>query len=139
MSIQQAYKKIKALSLEKRLILEYSLIALIALCTGASGFILGKYTFVKSSPEPIQIGYEHVEFLPAQAFIAKEDTVNLKEVTPGGDSDGVVVASKNGTKYHFPWCSGALRMQENNKVYFNSIEEARSAGYLPASNCSGLE
>jgi hypothetical protein len=52
---------------------------------------------------------------------------------------GQVVASKNGTKYHFPWCSGAKRIDERNKIYFESIEAARAAGYTPAANCRGLK
>ena len=52
---------------------------------------------------------------------------------------GQVVASKNGTKYHFPWCSGAKTISEANKIYFNSIEEAGAAGYTPAANCKGLK
>ena len=50
-----------------------------------------------------------------------------------------VVASKNGKKYHFPWCSGAKRISEGNKVVFDSPNEARKAGYTPAANCKGLK
>lgn len=52
---------------------------------------------------------------------------------------GGVVASKTGTKYHLPWCSGASTIKEENKIWFNSVEEARRAGYLPAGNCKGIE
>lgn len=54
-------------------------------------------------------------------------------------SSPVVVASKNGTKYHYPWCPGALRIKEENKITFQTIEEAKTAGYEPAANCPGLE
>jgi hypothetical protein len=50
-----------------------------------------------------------------------------------------VVASKNGTKYHYPWCAGAKQISEKNKIIFNSIAEARAAGYTPATNCKGLK
>jgi hypothetical protein len=52
---------------------------------------------------------------------------------------GEVVASKNSDKYHYPWCSGAKRISEENKMTFSSIEEAKKAGYKPASNCKGLK
>lgn len=55
-----------------------------------------------------------------------------------GDS-GRVVASKNGTKYHYPWCAGAKQISEKNLITFESIESARTAGYTPASNCKGLK
>ena len=52
---------------------------------------------------------------------------------------GSIVASKSGTKYYFPWCSGVSRISEANKVWFNSIEEARAKGLTPASGCAGLK
>jgi hypothetical protein len=52
---------------------------------------------------------------------------------------GTIVASKRGSKYHYPWCSGARSINEDNKVWFNSEEEARRAGYTPAGNCRGLK
>jgi len=50
----------------------------------------------------------------------------------------VFVASRQGSKYHFPWCSGAQRIKESNKISFNSREDAERAGYTPAANCKGL-
>jgi len=52
---------------------------------------------------------------------------------------GMIVASRNGSKDHFAGCSGAKRMNEVNKIWFESIEMAVAAGYLPASNCKGLK
>jgi methylphosphotriester-DNA--protein-cysteine methyltransferase len=48
------------------------------------------------------------------------------------------VASKNGTKYHLPWCSGAQRIKDENKVWFKTKEDAEKAGFMPASNCKGI-
>jgi methylphosphotriester-DNA--protein-cysteine methyltransferase len=56
-----------------------------------------------------------------------------------GAVSGSYVASKNGTKYHYPWCSGAKRIKDENKVWFDTVEQARAAGYTPAANCPGLE
>lgn len=55
------------------------------------------------------------------------------------NTSGQVVASKNGTRYHYPWCVGAKQISEKNKIVFNSIEEAKAKGYTPASNCKGLK
>ena len=52
---------------------------------------------------------------------------------------GNFVASKNGTKYHYPWCAGAQSIKEENKIWFSTAEEAQKAGYEPASNCKGLK
>ena len=59
------------------------------------------------------------------------------EKLPASPASGFV-ASKNGTKYYYPWCSGVSRIKEENKVWFSSSDEAKKAGYSPASNCKGL-
>lgn len=48
------------------------------------------------------------------------------------------VGSRNGSKYHLPWCSGAQRIKEENKVWFGSKVEAENRGYVPAKNCEGI-
>jgi len=48
------------------------------------------------------------------------------------------IGSKNGTTYHLPWCAGALKIKEENKIVFNSKKEAEDAGYSPAENCKGI-
>jgi hypothetical protein len=69
-------------------------------------------------------------------------TAKVAQIKGATDSNvfqtGQYVASKNGTKYHFPWCSGAQRIKSENMIYFETAEEARRAGYTPASNCKGL-
>lgn len=44
---------------------------------------------------------------------------------------GVFVASRGGTKYHWPWCSWGQRIKDENKIWFNSEAEAQQAGYSP--------
>lgn len=51
---------------------------------------------------------------------------------------GKYVASKNGSKYYLTSCSGANRIKEENKVWFDSTTAAEAAGYGPAANCPGL-
>ncbi len=52
-------------------------------------------------------------------------------------AEGQVVASKSGTKYYFPTCSGAERISDTNKVWFVSAPAAEKAGYTRATNCEG--
>ena len=63
----------------------------------------------------------------------------VDNLIPSIADGGKLVASINGGKYHFPWCSGAQRINEENKVWFDSKEEALAGGYTPAANCKGLE
>jgi len=72
----------------------------------------------------------------ASGVTDKNGSATNQENTPTGE--GTVVASKNGSKYHLPSCSGAKQINEVNKIVFASAEEARAAGYTPAANCKGL-
>lgn len=53
--------------------------------------------------------------------------------------DSKLVASKNGSRYHYLWCPGARTIKESNQVFFDNVSAARAAGYTPAANCPGLE
>jgi len=101
---------------------------------GFAGFGLGRLSVSKVKKQPISV--ENLKNNEMTANVSE----SLKEITNENEnSEGVVVASKNGTKYHYPWCSGAKSITEANKVYFKSTEEAKKAGYTPASNCKGLK
>lgn len=64
----------------------------------------------------------------------------LSEVAPVAtpEQSQNFVASVNGTKYYLPTCSGASRINEENKIWFATPEEAEAAGYGKAANCPGL-
>lgn len=51
---------------------------------------------------------------------------------------GLIVASRTGSVYYFPWCSGAEKIAVGNQVWFASEAAARKAGYAPAKACEGL-
>jgi hypothetical protein len=69
----------------------------------------------------------------------KTHDVRVEEI-PFSNSEtvGLFIGSVNSDKYHYRWCAGAERISPENRLYFNSVEEAQVAGYEPASNCSGL-
>lgn len=107
-----------------------SLIVLVAFAS----FGLGRLSKIQIARVPIKI---------EQTAAVGQAIGGVKNIKPAvakeTQSAGMYVASKNGTKYHFPWCSGAKSISEVNKIWFNSVEEARAAGYVPASNCKGLK
>lgn len=98
----------------------------------------------KAPPGEQERGAEFGNNLPSPLYI-KEGTETDKNNTSGEvmgastNSSELVVASKNGTKYHYPWCAGAKQIADKNKITFNSFAEARASGYTPASNCKGLK
>lgn len=48
------------------------------------------------------------------------------------------VASKSGTKYYLPTCSGVGRIKEENKVWYATKADAEAAGLTPAAACPGI-
>lgn len=108
-----------------------ALLSLIIVFVGLSGYSLGRLSAV--SPE--ERGFSIREAPLDEASPSQNSAATIEEEIPSG---GEVVASKNGSKYHFPWCSGAKAINEANKITFSSTDEARKAGYTPASNCKGL-
>ncbi len=104
---------------------------------GLASFGLGRLSFLWPNKEPIEITmpdtvntiYEEGKDGYNSASKEKASIVSIQ---------GKYVASKNGTAYHYPWCPGALKIKEVNKVWFNTKEEAEKAGYKPAGNCEGL-
>jgi hypothetical protein len=73
------------------------------------------------------------------AFADSSTTTPSQIYSTQGPIEGGVVASRTGNVYHLPWCSGAKRILEKNKIWFKSPQEARKAGLTPAANCKGLE
>ena len=96
------------------------LIPLLIVLVGVVNFSLGRLSRL-SEPPPVLMRMSPVS----------KDMPRI----PGG----LVVGSRSGSVYHFPWCPGAETMKESNKVWFKDEEAARKAGYSPAKNCPGLE
>jgi len=112
MNIPEAWLKIK------RLPLQDAATPILVILVGLGSFGLGRMSVLEAPKTPISISQAAAGAIPA---------------------GGQVVASKSGTKYHYPWCAGANGISEKNKIIFESNEKARAAGYLPAGNCKGLE
>ncbi|PCI28180.1 hypothetical protein COB52_04005 [Candidatus Kaiserbacteria bacterium] len=96
-------------------------IVLVLMLVGLGAFGLGRLSMMEEQRPAIRMFEQTMK--------------NVDPISMGG----LVVASRNGSKYHFPWCSGAQRMSEVNKVWFKSIDEAKKAGFTAAGNCKGLK
>jgi hypothetical protein len=77
------------------------------------------------------------------ALVEARPLIEVRAATAGvGEAiapGGLYVASRSGSVYYFPWCSGAAQIAPQNERWFQSIEAAKRAGYRPAKNCKGLE
>jgi hypothetical protein len=139
MSIQEISSKFKLF-----LFRDDILVAGIIVLVGMGSFLLGKSW--ESSPEPQIIQREAaavIQTTETQEVAVTHDpevlpVTKVEAAAAALPEAGGYVASKNGTKYHLPWCSGAKRILEENKVWFKTKEEAEAAGYAAAANCPGI-
>jgi len=69
-------------------------------------------------------------FESAQGNFEKE-----KDSLFGKVSTSTIVASKSGKKYYFVWCKAAINIVDSKRIYFESEDQAKKAGYSLAANC----
>ena len=117
--IQEIGQKIK--NVLEDVLGEWGLIIIVFLVALIS-FGLGRLSALQQSRAPISVTQAPFEVRP-------------RAMTPGG----LILGSKSGTTYHFPWCPGAAKIAPQNQRWFQSEKEARNAGYAPAKNCKGLK
>src|SRR3989344_4155427 len=136
MSIKDILYKCKSFAhiLERRDIF----IALLIIFVSFASFGLGRLSALQEKKTPIRIEQTAAAMMSGDvadigAAVSEKQT---QEKTLS--SSGNFVGSKNGTTYHFPWCSGATRIKDENKVWFATKEAAEAAGYHPAGNCKRL-
>ncbi len=148
MSIKDIPKKIKPLwdnhvrpqlsrAKERFNVREDVFIALAIILIGLAGFGLGKLSAREQSRGEVQI--KPATFIATTTSVINNVPLSAAALIAGENAKGMLVASKSGTKYHFPSCPGASQIAEKNKIWFNSYAEAQKAGFTPAANCKGLE
>lgn len=113
-------------------------IVILITLVGTASFGLGKISAYEKNKTPISILKTKESMLSTVLGGASSAEKAIADDIKTTQNNGVVVASKSGTKYYYPWCTGVSKIKEENKIWFNSIEEAKQAGLTPASNCTGL-
>lgn len=122
--IQNLWNKIKAWFLPRE---GEVVLAAVIILTALASFGLGRLSALGKNKFPVRIETKN------------QSAAALSSQNPKTESaQNLFVASRNGQVYHFPWCAGAQRIKEENKIYFSSKEEAQKAGLRPAANCEGL-
>lgn len=135
-TIPQYVQKNKSLA---RLFMNIGLVFGVVALVGISSFYLGRIMTHMSLQCPLAIDIEPFTSPQTTSLYVSEKTETKiqpqkTEVSIGSGAGGVVV-SKNGTKYHFPWCAGAGQIKEENKIWYATEKDAQSAGYTKAGNC----
>lgn len=106
-----------------------ALIAVMVSLVFSSGFYTAT-KILRGEPSPIVV--ERLPIHETNSTLKSESAQGGREDNPTGER---VVASVNGTKYHYPWCPGASQIKEQNKIVFESVIEAQAAGFVLAGNC----
>jgi len=129
--IGQVKRKIGPMGTDLVMVLSVILVGLI-------GFGMGRLSVVSQKKTPVFVKNQTANTLFAEA--GASGAGNSEMVAEAGTipGDKLFVASKSGTRYYYPWCSGVSRIKEENKVWFATQEEAEGAGYSAAANCKGL-
>jgi len=113
----------------------------IFLLVSTLAFSLGRLSTYEKKKSPISL-IKTEEYYKWNNLDPSDDNASTDSVSKVSQTTvtekGSIVASKSGTKYYFPWCSGVVRIKEENKIWFNSVEEAKARGLTPASGCEGL-
>lgn len=125
--------RIERFPLFKKLFLSLTII-LVALLS----FGIGRLS-VAGDKEPVRIEYDpsmtNIQ-TPISNQISNPNTqTNQATAIRAIQSNTGVVTSKNGSKYHYPHCSGAKQIKEENKIVFLTPAAAEAAGYILAANC----
>lgn len=122
----------------------------IIILVGTGSYGLGTLSRIEREREQVKIikgvtqesDTANIPISPVLTPVSKvSNSLNSASVAGGFNKieANMLVGSISGTKYHFPWCSGAQRIKNENKVWFSTPQEARKAGYTPAANCKGLK
>ncbi|MDO8565164.1 MAG: hypothetical protein Q7R67_00865 [bacterium] len=110
-------------------------LALVIILTATLSFGLGRLSGV-GNREGIKVEYDAElttdNLRPTTASAINSISPKTSELT---DLQTSVVASKNSSKYHYPYCPGAKQIAEKNKLTFASPAAAEASGYILASNC----
>lgn len=97
--------------------------------------ILLKEGYAKLYTYPPDIKY--VDLFKKLEKEARENSMGLwSKDNQTEKKDGKIIGNKNSKVYHQESCSSVSRMSDNNKIYFNSQDEAEKNGYKPCKNCN---
>ncbi len=108
-------------------------LSLVIILVATLSFGVGRITGTGKS-EGIRVEYDEAINNGNQATTALNAIENSKLKIENSVS-GSVVASRNGSKYHYSHCPGAKQIKEVNKISFISAKDAEASGYTLASNC----
>ncbi|MFA6445794.1 MAG: hypothetical protein WCW14_00900 [Candidatus Paceibacterota bacterium] len=132
-SIPEVRLKIKLFkdSLVEHLLSRDIFILLVIILVGIASFGLGRLSILKINTEPIKIEQQ----IGLTASVVASQSIKGEDITLA--QGGIIIGTKSSKKYRYPWCNPLPA--ESNRIIFQSIEQAKIAGYTPVANCKGLK
>ncbi len=114
-------------------------LSLIIILTALLSFGVGRLSVI-GNREPIRVEYD-ASISNSQFPISNQASIsnalnNIENSKLKIENSTSVVASKNSSKYHYPYCAGAKQIKEENKIVFATPEAAEASGFTLATNCS---
>jgi hypothetical protein len=137
-SIKEKTKKIKGVAKDgfnfENSAQRGAFLTILLVLVACASFGIGRLSGLETARKAVEIEFpKGQEAAIGAAFATTSAQIHIPQKT-----SGKYVASKNGTKYYLMTCGSARRINEKNKVWFDTKQEAETAGYSPASNCKGM-
>ena len=85
-------------------------------------------------PTEIAVKKMNIEASSTQNNTTQSSSQSIQNTTQSGN----IVASKNGKRYYYPHCGGVNRIKPENRIYFETTEQAEKKGLTLASGCEKL-
>jgi len=136
MSIPEIVSYDKDGKIERFPLFQKLFLSLVIILVAMFSFGIGRLSVV-SDREPIRVEYDP-SLVQGEALnsstsqVDKSQTASVIQAVEKTE----VIASKNGSRYHYPHCGGAKQIKEENKITFATPVAAEAAGYTLAANCS---
>lgn len=109
--------------------------AVICCCIFAASAV--GFTLSSDTVRDDKISEVHVTVSPMKGTEAPEPSID-PTFAPSApvQAQGAYEASSRSDKFHLPHCSSAARISEDNRVWFETRDEAIAAGYSPCGKCN---
>ena len=118
-------------SLIKRISTIWVILSLIGV--GGALYLVGRIDASESAHQTsIEVVYP--EEMAVKQRTSSSEEPSLEQGLSSSNTEALV-ASRNGTRYYTPGCSGIGRIKDENRVYFDTPEQAEAAGLSLAQSC----
>lgn len=108
-------------------------VPVIIVLVAIGGFAIGKLAKIREVRPSVVL---ETPISPSDSVSAPLKISGAGELaTSSKRTTGNFVAARGGTAYYMTWCSGADRIAEKNKIWFETKEEAERLGYKLANGC----